>query len=108
MSIGYIRGTIFDFGIFGLMYENTQWVNLILLGAVNFIVFYGVFRYAIGKFDIKTPGRENETADSALLNNKEYGKVAELVIQGLGVNKISNALKTVCRGCVSILAIRNW
>ncbi|WP_267964035.1 glucose PTS transporter subunit EIIB, partial [Testudinibacter sp. TR-2022] len=84
VSIGYIRGTIFDFGIFGLMYENTHWVNLILLGIVNFIVFYFVFRYAISKFDIKTPGREDEMSDSSLLNNKEYDKVASLVIEALG------------------------
>ncbi|MGR6981861.1 PTS transporter subunit EIIC [Testudinibacter sp. P27/CKL/0425] len=84
ISIGYIRGTIFDFGIFGLMYENTQWVNLVLLGIVNFIVFYAVFRYAIGKFDIKTPGREEEISDSTLLNNKEYDKVAQIVIESLG------------------------
>ncbi|MGR3808730.1 PTS transporter subunit EIIC [Pasteurella testudinis] len=84
ISIGYIRGTIFDFGIFGLMYENTNWVNLVLLGIVNFVVFYFVFRYAIAKFDIKTPGREDETSDSTLLNNKEYDKVAHLVIDGLG------------------------
>lgn len=25
ICIGYIRGTIFDFGIFGLLYEHTQW-----------------------------------------------------------------------------------
>ena len=84
VSIGYIRGTIFDFGIFGLMYEQTHWVNLLLLGAINFVVFYIVFRFAIARFDIKTPGRESETSDSTLLNNKEYDKVAELVIQGLG------------------------
>ena len=101
VSIGYIRGTIFDFGIFGLMYEHTHWVNLILLGAINFVVFYFVFRFAIGKFDIKTPGRESEIADSTLLNNKEYDKVAELVIQGLGgtenIKRVEN--------CVSRLRI---
>lgn len=84
ISIGYIRGTVFDFGIFGLMYDNTQWYNLLFLGAINFVVFYFVFRYAIGKFDIKTPGRENDVSESTLLNNKEYDKVAEMVIQGLG------------------------
>lgn len=47
ISIGYIRGTIFDFGIFGLMYENTHWLNLILLGIVNFVIFYFVFKFFI-------------------------------------------------------------
>ena len=84
VSIGYIRGTIFDFGIFGLMFENTQWLGLVALGLLNFVVFYFLFRYAILKFDIKTPGREDEIADNTLLNNKQYDKVAELVIKGLG------------------------
>ncbi|WP_334141798.1 glucose PTS transporter subunit EIIB [Atlantibacter hermannii] len=101
ISVGYIRGTIFDFGIFGLMYEHTRWLNLILLGIANFVVFYFVFRYAIGKFDIKTPGREADIADSTLLNNKEYDKVAELVIEGLGgkanIKRVEN--------CVSRLRI---
>lgn len=84
VSIGYIRGTIFDFGIFGLMYEHTQWIYLIAVGLVNFVVFYGVFRYAIVKFNIATPGREKDVGDNTLLLNKEYDKVAALVIDGLG------------------------
>ncbi|WP_318367090.1 PTS transporter subunit EIIC [Enterobacter sp.] len=101
VSVGYIRGTVFDFGIFGLMYENTHWPNLILLGLVNFVVFYVVFRYAIRKYDIKTPGRESDTADSTLLNQKQYDKVAERVIAGLGgrenIKRVEN--------CVSRLRI---
>ena len=101
VSVGYIRGTIFDFGIFGLMYEHTQWLNLVILGIVNFVVFYFVFRFAIRKFDIKTPGRESDMGDSTLLNNKEYDKVAALVVEGLGgksnIKRVEN--------CVSRLRI---
>lgn len=68
---------------------------------MNFVVFYFVFRFAIGKFDIKTPGRESEIADSTLLNNKEYDKVAAMVIEGLGgrdnIKRVEN--------CVSRLRI---
>ena len=69
--------------------------------APKLFIVYAVFRYAIGKFDIKTPGRESEIADSTLLNNKEYDKVAELVIEGLGgktnIKRVEN--------CVSRLRI---
>lgn len=96
VSMGYIRGTIFDFGIFGLMYEHTQWIYLVLVGLANSVVFYVVFRFAIKKFDIKTPGREDEVANHTLLNNKEYDKVAALVIQGLGgkenISRIENCV----------------
>src|SRR5699024_1462726 len=77
-------GTIFDFAIFGLLYENTQWYNIIIIGIINAVVFYFVFRYLIIKFDIKTPGREDEVQDARLLNEKRYGEIAELVVQGLG------------------------
>ena len=29
VAIGYIRGTIFDFTIFGLLYERTNWIFLV-------------------------------------------------------------------------------
>ncbi|SEO53271.1 PTS system, maltose and glucose-specific IIC component [Amphibacillus marinus] len=84
ISIGYIRGTIFDFGIFGLLYENTGWFNLIIIGILNFIVFYFVFKYVIKRFNITTPGREEENRDVTLLNEKKYDRIAELVIESLG------------------------
>ncbi|WZU00714.1 hypothetical protein MGH68_14445 [Erysipelothrix sp. D19-032] len=55
VAIGYIRGTIFDFAIFGLMYEDTQWIYFVLVGIVMAVVMYFVFRWYILKFDIKTP-----------------------------------------------------
>jgi PTS system maltose and glucose-specific IIC component len=84
VAMGYIRGTIFDFAIFGLLYENTNWPNIIIVGVINFVVFYFVFRYLIIKFDIKTPGREEQVQDATLLNEKRYDKIAELVVEGLG------------------------
>lgn len=87
ISIGYIRGTIFDFGIFGLLYENTNWINLILLGIVNFVVFYFVFKWFIVKFNLETPGRESfevEESASILLKEKNWPAIAAIVIEGLG------------------------
>lgn len=84
ISIGYIRGTIFDFGIFGLLYEGTNWHQLLLLGVANFVVFYFVFRFAIKKWDLKTPGRESEIKNVNLLKEKRYPEIAEIVIEGFG------------------------
>ena len=107
VSIGYIRGTIFDFGIFGLLYENTHWVQLILLGIVNFIVFYVVFRFAITKFNLETPGREQgemeDNRNNQYLKEKQYGKVAEIVVEGLGgKDNIVNAENCITRLRVDI------
>ncbi|SEP84705.1 PTS system IIB component, Glc family /PTS system IIC component, Glc family [Ignavigranum ruoffiae] len=87
ISIGYIRGTIFDFGIFGLMYENTHWIQLIILGIVNFIVFYYAFKYFIKKWDLETPGREKfdlSESSSELLKSRNYKEMARITIEGLG------------------------
>lgn len=84
IAVGYIRGTIFDFGIFGLMYENTNWINLVLLGIANFIVFYFVFKFLIVKWNLETPGREEDVVDNILLRERKYDEIAALTIKGLG------------------------
>ncbi len=43
VSIGYIRGTIFDFTIFGLLYENSRWIFLVLIGLGLAVVTYFIF-----------------------------------------------------------------
>lgn len=87
ICIGYIRGTIFDFGIFGLLYDHTNWLNLIILGVINFVFFYFVFKWFILKFNLETPGREAfelEESASALLKEKNWPAIATIVIEGLG------------------------
>lgn len=101
IGIGYIRGTIFYFGIFGLMYENTNWLNLILLGAVNFVVFYFVFKFAIKKFNLETLGREKGLKNNSLLAEKKFNEIADIVIPALGG---SGNIKNV-DNCVSRLRI---
>ncbi|WP_313469388.1 PTS transporter subunit EIIC [Carnobacterium sp.] len=101
IAIGYIRGTIFDFGIFGLMYENTNWINLILLGIVNFVVFYFVFKFAIVKFNLETLGREKGVKDNTLLREKRYDEIADIIVPALG----GKENVAVVDNCVSRLRI---
>ena len=42
-AVGYIRGTIFDFIIFGVMYENSKFYNIIIVGVVAMFVSYFTF-----------------------------------------------------------------
>lgn len=84
-GVGYIRGTIFDFVIFGLMYENTKWYNLFIVGIPLAIVTYFVFKWAIVKWNIATPGREEGSLEhTTLLTDKKYDEVATIVIEALG------------------------
>lgn len=98
-AVGYIRGTIFDFAIFGLLYEDTKWYNLLIVGIPIALITYFSFKYLIVKWDIKTPGREGDAAEhSELLANREYDKVADLVVKGLGgVSNIVNVENCVTR-----------
>ncbi len=84
-SVGYIRGTIFDFAIFGLMYENTRWYNLIIVGIPMAIFTYYLFTWAIKKWNIPTPGREEEEIRyNTLLKEKRYDEIASIVVKALG------------------------
>ena len=60
---------------------------LIPVGAVYAVIYYFVFRFVILKFDLKTPGREDddEEAESKIqLANDDFTSMAKLVLQGLG------------------------
>jgi len=60
---------------------------IIPLGIAAFIVFYVVFRFMITKFNLKTPGREDDDElDETVvkLANNDYTQVAKIVLEGLG------------------------
>lgn len=50
------------FNVFGKTAHNWQWT--LVLGPIYALVYYTVFYTAIVKFGLKTPGREDETADA--------------------------------------------
>ena len=50
-------------------------------------MFYVVFRFAIVKFDLKTPGREDDDVEAekkAVLSNSNFTEVASIILEGLG------------------------
>lgn len=101
-AVGYIRGTIFDFAIFGLLYENTRWYNLFIVGIPLGLITYFTFTWYIKKFNVMTPGREGEgPIDNKLIKEKKFNEVAGLVVQGLGGS--SNILSV--ENCITRLRI---
>lgn len=90
--VGFRAGFSFSAGATDLLFsaslpaaQNT-WM-IIPLGIAAFVVFYVVFRFAIVKFDLKTPGREDddqEAEKSVVLANNDYTAVAKTVLEGLG------------------------
>ena len=59
---------------------------MIPMGLAAFVVFYLVFRFAITKWNLKTPGREDDV-DSELkieLANDDYTTMAQIILEGVG------------------------
>lgn len=88
---GFRAGFSFSAGATDLIFSATlpaaQRTWLILpLGIAAFVVFYLVFRFAIVKFDLKTPGREDdeEAEKKAVLSNDSFYAAAVTILEGLG------------------------
>ncbi|MDU5262716.1 MAG: PTS transporter subunit EIIC, partial [Clostridium celatum] len=65
--------------------ENPIW--LLGIGVIVAIIYYIVFRFAITKFNLKTPGREDDELNgemNAHLSNDNFTEVASIILKGLG------------------------
>ncbi|HEY1845137.1 MAG TPA: maltose/glucose-specific PTS transporter subunit IIBC [Buttiauxella sp.] len=66
VTIGNTDGNIIDFVVFGILHGlSTKWYMVPVVAAVWFAAYYGIFRFAITRFNIKTPGRDIDNATSA-------------------------------------------
>jgi len=59
---------------------------LLPIGLVFAAIYYVVFRFVITKFDLKTPGREDDEAEEEkiVLANDDFTAMATLILAGLG------------------------
>ena len=59
VTIGNTDGNIIDFVVFGILHGlSTKWYMVPVVAAIWFVVYYVIFRFAITRFNLKTPGRE--------------------------------------------------
>ena len=69
--------------------EKTGWPMYILIGLVQFAVYYGIFRFLIIKLKLKTPGREDSNEKVQLYTKKDYKeKVLKEADSKLQIGKI--------------------
>ena len=61
-------GGLLDLVIFGVLQGNakTSWFRIIPAGIVYFLLYYFLFSFLIKKFDLKTPGREDDDEETKL------------------------------------------
>ena len=90
---GFRAGFCFSAGATDLVFSASlpaaaKTLMIIPLGIAAFVVFYLVFRFAITKFDLKTPGREDEDEEAAEANitlaNNDYTAIAKGVLAAVG------------------------
>ena len=66
-------GGAIDLTLFGILQGNakTRWIFVIFVGIAYFIVYFFLFRFLILKFNIMTPGREADEAETKLYTRKD-------------------------------------
>lgn len=83
-------GGLIDLFLFGILQGNdkTNWLYIVLVGIIYFIVYYFLFKFMITKFNLKTPGREDEGEETKLYTRKDVE--AKKQAEKSGVSKISD------------------
>ena len=71
-------GGLIDFSLFGLLPAGagvrTNWLMLIIVGLVYAVVYYFIFTFMIKKFNLKTPGRDENEEETKLYTKADYQK----------------------------------
>ncbi len=91
VALGFRAGFCFSAGATDLIFSsflpaaNATWL-ILPLGAAAFVVFYIVFKFAITKWDLKTPGREDDQEGEMKIElaNDDYTAMAQIILEGLG------------------------
>ena len=93
VALGFRAGFSFSAGATDLLFSSTlpaaqKTILIIPLGIAAFVVFYLVFLFAIKKFDLKTPGREDdddlEEEKKVQLASDDYTEIAKKILAGCG------------------------
>lgn len=90
--VGFRAGFSFSAGLTDLVFSASlpaaakTWM-IIPLGLAAAVIFFVVFRFAIVKFNLKTPGREDdddEAEQNVALANNDFTEIAKEVLAGVG------------------------
>ena len=92
VALGFRAGFSFSAGAMDLLFSSSlpaaQKIWLIIpLGIAAFLVFYFVFLFAIKKWDLKTPGREDDDLEAEKkveLASDNYTAIAAKILEGCG------------------------
>ena len=86
-------GGFLDLFLFGILQGNakTSWLRIIPVGIIYFLLYYGIFKFLILKFNLKTPGREDEDTETKLYTKADYNAAKETGVKGVEVSALITA-----------------
>jgi PTS system D-glucosamine-specific IIC component len=102
-------GGLIDYILFGLINPQTHAWLVIPVGLVFAVIYYFGFRFAIRKFNLKTPGRElEEEDDDAPTGKVQAGELAGNILDAMGGKQnIAHLDACITRLRVSVNDIKN-
>ncbi|PXW88465.1 PTS system D-glucose-specific IIA component (Glc family) /PTS system D-glucose-specific IIB component (Glc family) /PTS system D-glucose-specific IIC component (Glc family) [Streptohalobacillus salinus] len=101
-------GGLIDFILFGVMPNRTDWWWVIIIGLIFAVIYYFGFRFAITKFNLATPGREEyDEADEAHVTASKDDRPYEILAAMGGEENISNLDACITRLRVSVNDIKH-
>ena len=84
-------GGLIDLILFGVLQGNakTGWLMILPAGILYFFLYYFSFSFLIRKYDLKTPGREEDGEETKLYTKKDVkqavtSQTSALITEGLG------------------------
>ena len=87
-------GGLIDLILFGVLPGNakTNWIYILVVGVVYFVIYYLLFGFLIKKYNYRTPGREDIGEETKLYTKKDYNEAksakdssrAEWILTSLG------------------------
>lgn len=97
-------GGLIDLTLFGILQgnERTNWIWIVIVGVVYFVLYYFTFRIMITKMDLATPGRESDDQEPKLFTRSDFktktgvgpdgaggpsDPVSAMILRGLGGKK---------------------
>ena len=93
VCIGNAGGGLIDLMLFGVLRgTQTKWIINVIIGLIYALIYYLVFKWAIVKFNIKTPGREEKSDE---------------VDESLNVTELGTAIMDALGGPSNIVEIDN-
>lgn len=83
VCIGNAGGGLIDLMLFGVLRgPQTKWLLNVVIGLIYAMIYFFVFKWAIVKFNIKTPGREDETDE--VVDTDEVTELGNGIMDALG------------------------